>query len=60
LTPEFGCRGGSCGSCKVKILQGKVTHNADISAPVEEDEALLCCAMPAKTSEKESRLVIEV
>lgn len=57
LTPEFGCRGGACGSCKVKVLQGKVIHKGDISAEVSENEALLCCALPAKS--EQDKLVIE-
>ena len=45
LQPEFGCRGGSCGSCKVKVTKGEVVHN-NAEFPLESDEALLCCAMP--------------
>lgn len=58
LTPEFGCRGGSCGSCKVNVLNGKVIHQGEPSAEVAEDEALLCCAVPAKSTN--DKLVIAV
>ena len=47
LTPEFGCRGGSCGTCAVKVLAGKVTYATRPSATVDADRALICCAVPA-------------
>lgn len=49
LTPAFSCRIGNCGSCKVTVQKGKVTHNGLNSFPVAKNEALLCCAVPAKT-----------
>ncbi|MDA8415680.1 MAG: CDP-6-deoxy-delta-3,4-glucoseen reductase [Betaproteobacteria bacterium] len=47
----YGCRSGACGSCKGKVLQGKVNHRTyQSSALTEEDlnqgKALFCCAMP--------------
>ena len=57
LTPEFGCRNGSCGSCKVAIKQGRVNHE-NASFPVSENEALLCCAKPAGAAEEISSLVL--
>lgn len=50
LTPEYSCRGGSCGTCAVKVLAGKVTYDTRPSAKVEADEALICCAVPADPS----------
>jgi ferredoxin-NADP reductase/predicted pyridoxine 5'-phosphate oxidase superfamily flavin-nucleotide-binding protein len=50
LTPEFGCRGGSCGTCAVKVLEGKVTYATRPSAKVDADQALICCAVPAVPS----------
>lgn len=47
LTPEFGCRSGQCGACKTKILSGSVSYTTKPSSPLEADEALLCCAVPA-------------
>ena len=47
LTPEFGCRSGSCGTCKVKLLSGNIVYEKDVLAPVGEGEILICCAVPA-------------
>lgn len=61
LTPDFGCRGGSCGSCKVKIKQGQVVHSQQATFPVQKDEALLCCSMPRKTqSDQPVKLVLDL
>lgn len=51
LTPNFGCRGGSCGSCAVKVKSGKVAYQNKLNAEVVSDEALICCAVPAKSDE---------
>ena len=50
LTPEYSCRGGSCGTCAVKVLEGKVTYATRPSAKVDADQALICCAVPAAPS----------
>jgi ferredoxin-NADP reductase/predicted pyridoxine 5'-phosphate oxidase superfamily flavin-nucleotide-binding protein len=51
LSPEFGCRTGSCGSCAVKLKAGAVTYRTPPSAHYMEDEVLVCCAVPAKGSD---------
>lgn len=58
LQPDFGCRNGQCGSCKVKILQGHVSHGSNMTAKISKDEALLCCAKPAKVeTESENQIL---
>ena len=47
LTPEFGCRSGQCGSCKTQLLSGAVSYLTEPSSPLQADEVLLCCAVPA-------------
>jgi predicted pyridoxine 5'-phosphate oxidase superfamily flavin-nucleotide-binding protein/ferredoxin len=48
LTPAFGCRSGMCGACKVQLLSGDIVYEKEVSAPVNEGEILICCAVPAK------------
>lgn len=48
LEPAFGCRGGSCGDCRTRVLQGGVTYASPPSFAVPADEALICCAVPAQ------------
>jgi ferredoxin-NADP reductase len=42
----FSCRTGSCGTCLVKILKGKISHPASALYKPADDEALICCAIP--------------
>ncbi|MEH6517172.1 MAG: pyridoxamine 5'-phosphate oxidase family protein [Halioglobus sp.] len=47
FSPEFGCRSGQCGACKVGLDSGAVSYLTKPSVPLNDDEALLCCAVPA-------------
>lgn len=47
LAPAYGCRSGSCGTCKARISEGKVAYLTTPTAQVGADEALICCAVPA-------------
>ncbi|MFP6562346.1 pyridoxamine 5'-phosphate oxidase family protein [Paraburkholderia sp. B3] len=48
LAPEFSCRGGNCGTCRTRILEGAVAYpDQQPSASAGEHEALICCAVPA-------------
>jgi ferredoxin len=42
----YSCRGGYCGSCKVKLTAGKVSWVQDGLVPLEADEILVCCCVP--------------
>ena len=52
LTPAYGCRSGQCGSCKVKLISGKVNHHGIDNSLLNDDEVLLCCASPAPNDEE--------
>jgi ferredoxin-NADP reductase/predicted pyridoxine 5'-phosphate oxidase superfamily flavin-nucleotide-binding protein len=47
LQPDFSCREGNCGTCRTKLVKGAVTYVKEPAAEVDEDEVLLCCAVPA-------------
>jgi CDP-4-dehydro-6-deoxyglucose reductase len=58
----YGCRDGACGSCKSRLLQGRVIHGAHqqkaLSAAEEEAGFVLtCCAAPQTDCEIEARSV---
>lgn len=50
LSPDFGCRSGSCGTCRARIVNGAVAYPSAPSYKVADDEALVCCAVPAQGS----------
>src|SRR5665648_119617 len=58
ISLPYGCRNGSCGTCKGNIIQGTVDfgqHNEDVltEKEIQARMALFCCAVPL------SDLVIE-
>ncbi|MFH7043782.1 CDP-6-deoxy-delta-3,4-glucoseen reductase [Paucibacter sp. JuS9] len=58
----YGCRDGACGSCKSKLLEGKVVHreHQHKALSVEEEAAgfvLTCCAKPQTDCVLEARTV---
>jgi CDP-4-dehydro-6-deoxyglucose reductase, E3 len=58
----YGCRDGACGSCKSKLLEGRVIHGAHqqkaLSAAEEEAGFILtCCATPQTDLVVEARTV---
>ena len=61
LSPEFSCRVGSCGTCKTKIVAGAVTYPSKPAFETAEDEALICCAVPAAPEGRQpDRLILEL
>ncbi|MBS0593440.1 MAG: CDP-6-deoxy-delta-3,4-glucoseen reductase [Proteobacteria bacterium] len=58
----YGCRDGACGSCKSRLVSGRVTHGSHqpraLSA-AEEDAGLIltCCALPQTDCVVEARSV---
>ncbi len=58
----YGCRDGACGSCKSRLLQGRVIHGAhqQKALSLAEEEAgliLTCCATPQTDCVVEARSV---
>jgi len=51
---ESGCRTGACGSCVVRLLNGKVRYTREPQFPIKSNEILPCVCVP------ESDLVLEV
>lgn len=54
LTPAYGCRSGQCGSCKTRLLAGKVAYRQAPEASLDAGDILLCCAVPAAAEDQES------
>lgn len=48
LAPAYGCRGGSCGTCRTRIVEGAVAYPVAPGFKLANDEALICCAVPAQ------------
>lgn len=60
----YGCKDGACGSCKCKMLEGRVTHGAhQLKALSAEEEAsgfiLTCCGVAHSDVVFESRQVTD-
>jgi CDP-4-dehydro-6-deoxyglucose reductase len=58
----YGCRDGACGSCKSRLIEGRVIHGAHQAkalSPAEEDSGwiLTCCATPQTDCVVQARTV---
>jgi ferredoxin-NADP reductase/predicted pyridoxine 5'-phosphate oxidase superfamily flavin-nucleotide-binding protein len=51
LRPEFSCRGGSCGTCKTRLVSGAVNYPQVPADIPEAGHVLICCAVPAQSSQ---------
>lgn len=58
LSPEYGCRNGSCGSCSTPVLEGEVAYPQRPSFEVSQGEALICCAVPAENDGRALQLAV--
>ncbi|AWN49453.1 FAD-binding oxidoreductase [Methylobacterium terrae] len=47
LSPAHGCREGTCGTCRTRLLAGAVTYPVAPAAAIAPDEVLPCRAVPA-------------
>ncbi len=58
----YGCRDGACGSCKCRLLEGRVIHGAHQAKAMSPDEEqagflLTCCATPQTDCVIEARQI---
>ena len=60
LSPEFSCRGGTCGTCRTRIVSGQVTYPQPPANLPAEGEALICCAVPAAGKDTSQPLVLDL
>ncbi len=51
LRPEFSCRGGSCGTCKTRLVSGAVNYPQPPAEVPEAGHVLICCAVPAQSAQ---------
>ncbi|VVP06587.1 Flavohemoprotein [Pseudomonas fluorescens] len=51
LRPEFSCRGGSCGTCRTRLISGQVNYPHPPAELPDKGEVLICCAIPAQGSQ---------
>src|SRR5690606_1433297 len=56
LEPEFSCREGNCGTRRTTLIKGVVTYIKEPTAQVDEDEVLICCAVPAQQQTEGDRI----
>ena len=60
----YGCKDGACGSCKCKMLEGRVAHGPHQSKALSAEEeaaglVLTCCGVPLTDVVLESRQVTD-
>lgn len=60
LSPDFSCRGGSCGTCKTRRVSGNVHYPNPPAEMPEKDMVLICCAVPAEDQSGIHPLVLEL
>ena len=60
LNPDFSCRGGSCGTCKTRLVSGNVHYPNPPAQLPTHDSVLICCAIPAQQGEGVQPLVLDL
>jgi ferredoxin-NADP reductase/predicted pyridoxine 5'-phosphate oxidase superfamily flavin-nucleotide-binding protein len=60
LTPEFSCRGGSCGTCRTRLVSGQVHYPNPPAELPQDDSVLICCAVPAQGEDGVQPLVLDL
>ncbi|HSC84504.1 MAG TPA: pyridoxamine 5'-phosphate oxidase family protein [Pseudomonas sp.] len=60
LTPEFSCRGGSCGTCRTRLISGQVHYPNPPAEMPESGMVLICCAVPAAGEDGVQPVVLDL
>lgn len=61
LEPEYSCRGGTCGTCRTRVVAGDVAYTTEPAFAVDDNEVLICCAVPAQPADgSQQRLVLDL
>ena len=60
LSPDFSCRGGSCGTCRTRLVSGNVHYPNPPAEMPEDDSVLICCAVPAEHADGIQPLVLDL
>ncbi len=53
IPAPYNCRGGYCGTCKVRLLDGSVEPVQDALVDLKDGEILTCCCRPVSHIEIE-------
>lgn len=46
IPAPYNCRGGYCGCCKVRLIDGEVDYVQESLLDLQGDEILTCCCVP--------------
>ena len=60
LTPDYSCRGGSCGTCRTRLVSGQVHYPIAPAEMPAAGEVLICCAVPAVAADGTTGLVLDL
>lgn len=60
LSPEFSCRGGSCGTCSTRLISGSVHYPTPPAQLPPAGNVLICCAVPGQGEEGGRGLVLDL
>ncbi len=53
IAVEFQCRSGYCGSCRLRLVQGRVKYLQTPLAFIQPGDILPCCCIPLEDIELE-------
>lgn len=60
LNPDFSCRGGSCGTCRTRLISGQVHYPNPPAEQPDEGMVLICCAVPGDAGDGVQPLVLDL